>query len=105
MKKILLIILLLFSATMCYSQIAPPKQLIKLNLPPLRAQESRFPVGVGMMLGGAVLTTAGLLTPPLMVGGSTTQKQPFYKQGGRAAAIVSGALVFTIGVGVSIGNM
>lgn len=105
MKKILLIILLLLSVTICYSQIAPPKQQIKLNLPPISAQQSRFPMGVGMMLGGAVLTTAGLLTPPLMVGGSTTQKQPFYKQGGRAAAIVSGALVFTIGVGVTIGDM
>lgn len=104
MRKVLLIILLLFSV-MCYSQIAPPKQQIKLNLPPISAQQSRFPMGVGMMLGGAVLTTAGLLTPPLMVGGSTTQKQPFYKQGGRAAAIVSGVLVFTIGVGVTIGDM
>lgn len=104
MKKLLLFLFLICSIT-SYSQLAPPKQQIRLNLPPLMVQESRFPVGVGMMMGGAVLTTAGLLTPPLMVGGSTTQKQPFYKQGGRAAAIVSGALVFTIGVGVSIGGM
>jgi hypothetical protein len=54
-----------------------------------------------MIIGGLVLTTAGLLTPPLMVGGSTTQKQPFYKQV-RMLPIISGTLVFTIGLGVTV---
>jgi hypothetical protein len=57
-----------------------------------------------MMIGGAALFVAGVLTPPIMVGGSTTQKQPFYKQGARALAMVSGGIVFTIGVGKSLAD-
>lgn len=104
MKKLISLLFLLF-LFVGHSQIAPPKQQIKLNLPPINNTTPKIGMGPAMMIGGAILTTAGLLTPPLLVGGSTTQKQPFYKQGGRAAAIVSGALVFTIGVGVSIGDL
>lgn len=102
MKNLILTLVLLLSF-FSFGQIAPPRNRIVLNLPPVNKVPT-FPIGPGMMLGGAILTTAGLLTPPLMVGGSTTQKQPFYKQGVRAAAIVSGALVFTIGVGVTLSN-
>lgn len=103
MKKLILAVFLSLSS-LTFSQIAPPRQKINLLLPKPSSQTSNFPVGPGMMIGGTALFLAGALTPPLMVGGSTTQKQPFYKQGGRAAAMVSGALVFTIGVGVTIGN-
>lgn len=103
MKNIVLVLFLIISS-LTFSQIAPPRQKINLLLPTPSSQTSNFPVGPGMMIGGTALFIAGALTPPLMVGGSTTQKQPFYKQGGRAAAMVSGALVFTIGVGVTIGN-
>ena len=102
MKKTLTVLFLTLSLN-GLTQLAPPRQKIVLNLPPSN-YTPMIGVGPGMMIGGAILTTAGLLTPPLMVGGSTTQKQPFYKQGGRAAAIASGCLVFTIGVGVTIGN-
>ena len=101
MKNIILI-LFLFLSFLTMGQLAPPKQGITLNLP--TSYTPTLQVGPGMIIGGAILTTAGLLTPPLMVGGSTTQKQPFYKQGARAAAIVSGSLVFTIGVGITISN-
>jgi len=80
-------------------QLAPPKQSITLNLPTSYTPTLR--AGTGMIIGGLVLTTAGLLTPPLMVGGSTTQKQPFYKQV-RMLPIISGTLVFTIGLGVTV---
>lgn len=106
MKNIVLTLALL---TSCFSfgQIAPPRQKINLNLPsvPYDSRGNSINIGPPMMLGGVSLFAAGILTPPLMVGGSTTQKQPFYKQGGRALAMVSGALVFTVGVGISIGNM
>lgn len=101
MRKILLYLFLIFSVV-SHSQLAPPKQQINLNLPPVNNTVPKIGMGPAMMIGGAILTTAGLLTPPLLVGGSTTQKQPFYKQGGRAAAIVTGTIVFTVGIGVSI---
>jgi hypothetical protein len=56
-----------------------------------------------MLAGGAVFMLAGLLTPPTMVGGSTTQKEPIYKQV-RMLPIVSGAVVFTIGLGITVGG-
>jgi hypothetical protein len=101
MKKIILVIMLVFSS-LSYGQLAPPRQRIILNLP--TSYVPTLKVGTGMIIGGVVLTTAGLLTPPLMVGGSTTQKQPFYKQGVRALAMVSGSVVFTIGVGKTLSD-
>jgi hypothetical protein len=98
MKNIILI-LFLFLSFLTMGQLAPPKQSITLNLPTSHTPTLR--VGTGMIIGGLVLTTAGLLTPPLMVGGSTTQKQPFYKQV-RMLPIISGTLVFTIGLGVTV---
>lgn len=100
MKNIVLILFLLFSF-LGVSQIAPPRNRVTLNLPQPSSQ-SDVRIGPIMMLGGAAFTVAGLLTPPLMVGGSTTQKLPFHKQGGRALSIVSGAVFLTIGVGVTI---
>ena len=101
MKNIVLVLFLIISS-LTFSQIAPPRQKINLLLPKPSSQTSNFPVGTGMMIGGAALFVAGVLTPPIMVGGSTTQKQPFYKQGARALAMVSGSVVFTIGVGKTI---
>lgn len=99
MKKLILFLMLSLSG-LYKAQIAPPKQKIILNLP--SSYTPTLKVGTGMMIGGAALFVAGVLTPPIMVGGSTTQKQPFYKQGARALAMVSGSVVFTIGVGKTI---
>lgn len=99
MKKLILFLMLVLSGSVT-SQIAPPRQKIVLNLP--QTYTPTLKVGAGMMIGGAAIFVAGVLTPPLMVGGSTTQKQPFYKQGARALAMVSGGIVFTIGVGKSL---
>ena len=54
------------------------------------------------MLGGVAFTAAGLLTPPVMVGGSTTEQKPFIQQGVRAAAIITGSVVFTTGLVITI---
>lgn len=101
MKKIILSLALLLS-TSAFSQIAPPKQRILLNLPvPSNAPQAR--TGPLMMIGGASFIAAGLITSPFTIGKTTTPK-PFYQQGPRALAIVSGAIVFTVGVGITIGG-
>jgi hypothetical protein len=55
------------------------------------------------MLGGATFIVAGLLTPPSYVGGSTTERKPFFQQA-KIWPILSGALVFTGGIVISIGR-
>jgi hypothetical protein len=102
MKKLTLTLALLLS-TSTFSQIAPPKRSILLNLPK-PSSAPNMSVGPGMMIGGATFVAAGLLTPPFMVAGSTTQKKPFYQQGPRAAAIISGSIVFVVGIGYTIGG-
>jgi hypothetical protein len=103
MKKILTILSLMLCLNVL-SQIAPPRQTINLNLPkPIPSNQSDVRKGPIMLVGGAAFVVAGLLTPPLMVGSSTTQKEPIYKQV-RMLPIVSGAIVFTIGLGVTVGG-
>jgi len=101
MKKILTILSLMLCLNV-FSQIAPPRQIVNLNLP-LPSNQSDIRKGPIMLVGGAAFMVAGLLTPPTMVGSSTTQKQPVYKQV-RMLPIVSGAIVFTIGLGVTVGG-
>ena len=101
MKKILTILSLMLCLNV-FSQIAPPRQIVNLNLP-LPSNQPEIRKGPIMMLGGASFMIAGLLTPPVMVGGSTTQKEPVYKQV-RMLPIISGAIVMTIGVGITIGG-
>jgi hypothetical protein len=101
MKQVILTLALALS-TSAFAQIAPPKQRILLNLPkPAGAPDVR--IGPAMMLGGASFVVAGLLTPPTMVGWSTTEKQPFYKQI-RMLPILTGTIVFTIGAGNTLGG-
>ena len=99
MKTVLLTLALTFSFS-AFSQIAPPRKVINLNLPVPSTQPS-IGMGPALMLGGATFIVAGALTPPLMVGWSTTQKQPIYKQI-KLLPIVSGSIVFTIGAAKSL---
>ena len=100
MKQLILTLALVFSFG-SYTQIAPPRKTITLNLP--KPSPPNMPLGPGMMIGGATFVVAGILTPPMMIAGSTTKKQPVYKQP-RMLPIVSGALIFTIGVGITLGQ-
>lgn len=104
MKTLLTILILMFT-TCVYSQIAPPRKKINLMLPPVSASQSNAPVGPIMMLGGASFIAAGLLAPPNMVGGSTTQKQPIVKQLHKVLPIASGCVILVVGVSISIGSL
>ena len=102
MKKILTILSLMLCLNV-FSQLAPPRQTINLNLPKSAPSQSDVRKGPMMLIGGAAFIAAGLLTPPVMVGGSTTQKQPFYKQP-KMLPILSGTIIFTIGLGMTVGG-
>ena len=54
-------------------------------------------VGPLVMMGGAVFILAGLLTVPTYKGGSATEQKPFFQQGGRMLAIMSGSIMIPIG--------
>ena len=103
MKKTLTLTLLLL-CSVAFSQ------KIDLHLPKYTSTKTYKPrygiqvsptMGLGMILGGAVFTTAGLLTGDVTeeVGGQIVSK-PFYKQGAKALAITSGA--FLIGCGIIV---
>ena len=101
MKKLILILMLALTSNV-FSQLAPPRQKIDLHLPTTTYNTKEPIVGPLVMLGGAAFTAAGLLTPPVMVGGSTTEPKPFIQQGVRAAAIITGSVVFTTGLVITI---
>lgn len=114
MKKIVGVLVLLLSF-FTYSQdmYFSHDQSIDLKLELLETKsktyqtyktESNFPLGPAIMLGGSSFILAGVLTTPIYVGGSTTVKQPFFKQGGRMLAIMTGLTLTTVGVVITIGN-
>ena len=61
-------------------------------------------IGPYMALGGAVMTTAGLLTVPdyYLDDNGYIQKKPFFRQGARMLAIVTGATLTTVGLVITI---
>ena len=103
MKLLITAILLIFS-TFSFSQLAPPRKVVKLNLPPVTSSNNTAVVGPAMLLGGVSFIAAGLLAPPVMEGGSTTQKKAPIHQLHRILPIVSGSAVFVVGVGISLGE-
>jgi hypothetical protein len=63
-------------------------------------------IGLGLISGGVLFATAGLLTVPdyeVMPDG-TTKTKPFFKQGARMLAITTGGACFLTGIVVSIGG-
>ena len=86
-----------------YTQLSPPVQKIDLHLPAVQkyGSEKTIRTGPAVMLGGAAFIVAGLLTPPIYVAGSTTEKKPFHQQI-KALPILSGSLIFTAGFIVTL---
>ena len=89
--------------------VIEPTETIELNLTSTSSSSSygynnsRLPIGVGMMLGGTTFIVAGALTRPSYVGGSTKEKKPFIQQA-KLWPILFGSLIFTGGIAVSIGR-
>ena len=115
MKNLILTLFLTIS-TMSFSQLAPvgSANTMKFNLHLEKSNtlsvskrssygEPSFPIGPAMMIGGATFITAGLLTTPTYVGGSTTERKPFFQQP-RALPIITGALLMGSGIVISIGG-
>ena len=124
MKNLITIILLLFT-TQCYSQtnyinLKPVttgsvtlsgngvrtnyNTSIRLNLNKNIGSNVNIKLGVGMMLGGVVFTTAGLLTTPITEEdnyGNIVAK-PFWAQGSKMFAITTGISLFVGGITVSL---
>jgi len=70
-------------------------------------QESPIGLGFGLFLGGAVLTTAGILTQPPTIENSNKDivNEPFLRQGPRAISIISGSLCVGIGCVISLSKL
>lgn len=109
--KHLILTLLLTISSLSISQLAPPNDVkFDLHLDKMKVSsrksyrmEPKLPIGIGMLLGGGAFMTAGLLTSPTYVGGSTTERKPFFQQPGMLP-IVSGALLMTGGIVITLGR-
>lgn len=101
MKKVLLTSLMLISLS-TFSQLAPKKQSVNLNLPGWDyAKTKEVKMSNGLLLGGLSFTVAGLLTPVTMTGKSGNQKadiwhQPKYMILGTGLSLVTVGAVFKI---------
>lgn len=101
MKKLFLIGLLALP-NIGLTQLSPPREKIDLNLQYKKySSQPEIRTGPMVMVGGAAFILAGLLTPPVMEGGSSTIKKPFYKQI-RNLPILTGGIVLTVGLAITI---
>lgn len=77
---------------------------IRLNLNKNVGSNVNIKLGIGMMLGGVVFTTAGLLTTPVTQEDSygNIVAKPFWAQGSKMLAITSGISLFIGGITVSL---
>ncbi len=106
MKKIVLSLALMLSAS-AFSQIAPPRNIVKLQLAPngknILDNSREMRTGPWMMIGGVSFIAAGLLTTPFTQGSSNVPK-PFWQQGPRTLAVISGSIVFVAGIAFTLGG-
>jgi len=96
--------MLLFTTSL-FSQLAPPRNYQKIDLhlgmQKQNYNEKYLPVGPMIMLGGGVMALAGYLTiPPYEA--TSTQPKPFFQQGGRMLAIMTGGGLFLVGTTITI---
>jgi hypothetical protein len=81
--KILLILFLSFNLNSQYSNFNQNNFNFDFNLeykPKKKKRNLNPEIGFGMLIGGVAFTAASLTTNWTYVGGSTTEKQPFYYQ-------------------------
>lgn len=66
--------------------------------------EPSFPTGPAFLLGGAAMALAGFLTVPdyYMTPSGEIVTKPFFRQGARMLSIVTGAVLVTVGVVITI---
>jgi hypothetical protein len=66
--------------------------------------EPSFPTGPAFMLGGAAMALAGFLTVPdyYMTPSGEIVTKPFFRQGARMLSIMTGAVLVTVGVVITI---
>jgi len=119
MKRILIIVMSMMISTCGFTQsisvstlmIAQPQPKFDLHLTNsdvfsksnrMSNNNSDVRVGPIMMLGGAGFILASVLTPPVMVGGSTTDEKPFLQQGGKSMAMISGCMILGMGIVISL---
>jgi len=111
MKKLILSIAMFCSLGTNAQQMEGSIKPINLNLQTQSkystyGRNNQGSLGVGLMGGGAMFIAAGLLTvPDYNVGpnGETITK-PFFKQGARMLAIMTGGICITTGVIILIGR-
>lgn len=107
MKKTLTLTLLLL-CSVAFSQ------KIDLHLPKFTSTKTYKPrygaqvspaLGLGMMLGGTAFVVAGAVTGPVTQETETGQivPKPFYQQGAKALAIVSGGVLICTGIIITLG--
>ena len=112
MKKIFIILSLFISST-CFSQDGllqekesymtyEPSILLRsdFSLPVKKVKNDSPRIGPIVMLGGAVFCLAGILTTPNQ--NSDCSVKPFMQQTGRALTVITGGVVFTAGIVITI---
>jgi len=117
MKNLVNIMVLFFSLCVSekvYSQYSTGSYDYKIDLKlekyvtPSRSSynNNNGSIGVGMMSGGALFVTAGLLTVPdyEMTDNGEIKTKPFFRQGARMLSIVTGSALFVTGIVVTIGR-
>jgi hypothetical protein len=77
---------------------------LRINLKTKIGPNVDLKVGLGMMLGGVVFTTAGLLTSPITEEDSSgfVVEKPFWEQGPKMVSIITGLGLFVGGVTISL---
>lgn len=107
--KQLLITLILSISIGSYSQQSYDLQMPKFTTN--KKYKSRYGItvspalGLGMMLGGTAFVVAGAVTGPVTQETETGQivPKPFYQQGAKALAIVSGGVLICTGIIITLG--
>jgi hypothetical protein len=104
MKKLLTSLLLVTLLNVSYannSVLYKPKYQIKYQNYGLYKNDPIIPLGLGMIIGGATLMTAGLLTQPVRGGLNEMTPRPLIKQGPRGLVIFGGIVFLSVGIIIS----